>query len=271
MSFMSREKFLEQYVFEVDIEFELNGRAAEWAPSSNGGSQFWGQEDQTFDLVNTDPPSERRPESAAFALSSDVMLMAVATNKVIRIYTSWDQHLKAELIGHLQNVSKLFFAPKERYLEENYVLLSEAENYGQEKHNPIIIWHIDGAGRSVTRTMPFAIDNLADKALGAIEKDLQTHHELAASSIAEIRTSLVESLKIADTKNRTASLTILPGSFPNFGSKPISSNGKHFLHLEHNDSTQRGMRPPSELPQVIIRSFSDPKTELARLRGHQAQ
>lgn len=41
MSFMSREKFLEQYVFEVDIEFELNGRAAEWAPSSNGGSQFW--------------------------------------------------------------------------------------------------------------------------------------------------------------------------------------------------------------------------------------
>lgn len=266
---MSRERFLQEYVFEADIEFELNGHAAEWAPTSNGGPQRWGQEGKSLRLVDTDPGEERRPESAAFALSNDGMLMAVATNKVIRIYTSWDQHLKAELVGHMENVSMLFFAPKDRYLEENYTLVSQAENYGTEKHNPIIIWRLDGGGRSLSRTMPFAIDSLADKALGAIEMDLQTHHELSTSSVAEIRTSLVTSLKRADTKNRVSDLTTLAGSFPSFGAKVISPNGKTFLHLEHNDSTQSGMRPADKLPQVIIRSFADPKTEIARLRGHE--
>ncbi|EME45987.1 hypothetical protein DOTSEDRAFT_22110 [Dothistroma septosporum NZE10] len=269
MSFMSREKFLEEYVFEVDAEFERNGNAAEWAPSSNGGAQHWGQEISRLKLVDTDPGTGLRPESAAFALSDDGLLMAVATNKVIRIYSSWDQHLEAELVGHLENVTKVFFAPKNCYLEESYTLLSEAEHYSKEKHNPLILWHIDGGGRLITRTMPFAIDSLADKALGAIKMDLTTHHELPASSMAEVRKSLVNTLKIADTKNRSVTLTTLPGSFPGFGSKVFSSDKKLFLHLEHNNTTQSGMRPPDQLPQVVIRSLNGPETEMARLQGHE--
>lgn len=89
-----------------------------------------------WNWTTTDPGTERRPQSAAFALSTDGMLMAVATNKVIRMYTSWDKSLKSELVGHSKNVTKVFFAPKDHHHEESYILLSEAENYGEEKHNP---------------------------------------------------------------------------------------------------------------------------------------
>ena len=280
MECMGPEKFLKQYELELDKEFEKDGLAARWANDASA-HRFFGQEDASVALRNDDPQADRGIDDAEAALSPDGLLLAVSTNAVIRIYHLQSQELRSELIGHTGNISQLHFAPKanvnasassttktnvDDHKIAAYNLLSSSEQ-GSRGNDHIIAWALDQNGRQVERTMPFAIQDMADRAIEAISSDLTDHHSLSADNIGTIRDSFAENLQVADTKNRAKGLLLLNGEFPSFGTYPSSSDGRSFFYTGCGDTTQHGERPPDELPQIVVFDQQS-HAEICRLKGH---
>ena len=274
-SWMDAPKFLREYELELDKEFESNGKAAEWA-NDTYAHRIWGTEDDAFSLRDDDPTTDRINDfdEAEAALSHDCQFLAVSTNAVIRIYHVQSKEMRAELIGHQHNVDQLHFAPGARKHnvssgddagigEQTYRLLSNAREEGEE----IIAWALDQDGKQVSRTMPFAIQDMADRAISAISSDLVTHHSQNDYEIDTIRTGFCETLQTGDAKNRVKTLPSWSGIFPSFGAYPISPDGTSILYIVHHDTTQSGIRPADELPQIVVSDIGT-QTERCRLRGH---
>ncbi|KXT08936.1 hypothetical protein AC579_9531 [Pseudocercospora musae] len=269
MPSMSRARFLKEYVLKVDKEFELDSKTAEWAPSSSGGPLEWGQEQSSMEIVKTDKSAERQVSSAAMALSPDNEYLAVASNSAIRIYTAEKKDIRAELIGHQTSVAGIFFVEDISKADTpdgtKYMILSDSKTFRDD--GTIIAWYLDSDGKSLTRTMPFAIEALADKCMSAISEDLTSHHELDTDGLAEIRKGFIDTIVKSDMKNRLQSLTHWKGHFPSFGSKPLSTDGERWLQVLNNDSTQSGPRRPALLPTIIVRHF-DNINSATYLHGH---
>lgn len=266
---MSRERFLQEYHLEVEQEFDP---AAQWAPGTSG-PRFWGEEDSVLDLVQGDQNKSNVP-STAIATSPDHSLLAIATNAVIRVYHNGSKQHVSELVGHPSNVWKIHLVPAPASTVINaqsgnakYILLSEGAGVSGADGD-IIFWYLDGEGRCLNgRTMPFAVEKLTDSAIGAISDDLKTHHELPEEEISTIRTGFADILKAADARNRVQNLPHLEGHLPKFGAKVISHDGQHMLYITHGRTTQHGMRPPEELPQIAVVDLAD-RSERCRLKGH---
>ncbi|KAK5164886.1 uncharacterized protein LTR77_009550 [Saxophila tyrrhenica] len=273
---MSRECFLQEYELDLDQEFELKGKPAAWAPG-HGGPRIWGSEDASIAL-SKDDPDKGNDDTATIALTWDERFLAVATNAVIRIYDVETKQKLAELIGHASNVREMFFSANEagsycltddhpaHARNAEYLLLSEGSEVGG-RDGQMVLWHIDDQGRQIGRQMPFAVQTMADTAIEAIMPELADHHGLVGSDIEPVRGGFVEKLKEADTANRVKDLSVWEGHFPSFGTEPISHDGKSFFYIAHGDSTQSGMRPADELPQLVVVDMVT-KTERFRLKGH---
>ncbi|KAK5114602.1 hypothetical protein LTR85_010179 [Meristemomyces frigidus] len=271
---MSRTRFLKEYHLEVEKAFVQDGTEAAWAPGITG-PRFWGQEDKCLELAHDDP-NRSNVASAAIASSPDDSFLAVATNAVIRIYDMETKQHCSELVGHSSNVWKLYYVAVPTSAESDtsqvnqakYILLSEGSPVGGSD-GQIVLWDLDSNGRCITsRTMPFAVEALTDRAMGAIAEDLTAHHELTADDLDTIRTGFADVLKKADAHNRVQHLPHLDGHFPSFDSTVTSHDGKRILYIIHGGSTQSGMRPPEELPQIVVFDLVS-RSEQFRLKGHE--
>ena len=277
---MDSERFLREYELELVKEFEYDGKEAQWADSTSA-HRFWGAEDATLELRDDDPEKGNTPGAAA-AISPDERFLAVSTNAVIRIYDVSSRTMRSELIGHLSNVQDLFFSPVK--IEQGtvsstgsaltsvrhgeYLLFSEGAEVGGGD-GQIIAWPLDADGRQLSRMMPFAIERMADQAVGAISGDLNEHHGLDDNDLQAIRAGFVETLKVADANNRVKNLFARNDvHFPGFGTFPVSHDGQALLYIVHGESTQSGMRPPEELPQIVVLDVAT-QTERCRLKGHE--
>lgn len=239
-----------------------------------GAGCIWGKEDDCLELAHHDP-NMSNVSNAALVASSDHESLAVATNSVIRIYNAATKQQITELVGHSSNVWKLYFVPtptppqagEENHDKTAYILISEgAEVSGSD--GEILFWYLDSEGRLASNNiMPFAIDDLTKKAVGAIEEDLKTHHELAVEHLHTIQAGFAALLKTADTRNRAHGLPHMQGHFPGFGSTVISNDRQHLLYITHGKTTQHGMRPSHELPQIVVLNLVD-RTERCILKGH---
>ena len=132
---------------------------------------------------------EDRGHSAVVALSPDARLLAVSNEAVVQVYDVKSRQLLAELVGRMESVWQLHFvlttpdipsSTDSDHLHtpvEKYLLFSEA-SLARGADGRIILWSLDAGGRQSSRTMPFALGNMADRAIGAISADLEEHHGL---------------------------------------------------------------------------------------------
>lgn len=275
---MDSEKFLAKYELLLDKEFERDGEAAEWAAPKESSHRFFGGEDAIINLKEDDPDRSNGPDAEG-ALSPDGTYLAVSTNAVIRMYHVQSQEMRTELIGHQGNVAQLHFGPT--IPEGASVTATDSSPHeGKEKYHlvsggahasggdeEIIVWSLDEYGRQLGRTMPFAIHDMADRAIAAISNDLDTHHGLGSTDIKAIRTGFSEALRIADTKNRAKDIPLWNGQLPSFGTYPISPDGKSLLYTVHGGTTQHGERPPDQLPQILVVDLVT-QEERCRMKGH---
>ncbi|KAF2169971.1 hypothetical protein M409DRAFT_51753 [Zasmidium cellare ATCC 36951] len=272
-AFMDTNTFMKTYVLELEKEWEVDGKTPEWAPVTDGGPLEWGKEHRSMELVDNDR-DEAFLHDDQMAVSPDGKLIAISTEKVIRVYGMADKELRGELVGHLGSVSSMFFAPRvpEEQQDAQYLLLSQgAGDHGayKQEDDTIIIWHLDHEGKSLTITTPFEVGSLADRAITTISQDLSNQHNLSTEAIADLRKGFLDALKTADTKNRQSSLLSFKGSFGSFNSNPVSPDGTLILALTSNESTPSGTRPAELLPKIVVRSILNPKIDpVAIMQGH---
>ena len=275
---MDSEKFMADYELQLDKEFTRDGEAATWAARKESSHRFFGSEDAVLNLKEDDPDRSNGPDAQG-ALSPDGTYLAISTNAVVRIYHVQSRDMRAELIGHQGNVAQLHFGPIEPE-SASVVAMNKSIHEGKEKYHlvsggahasggddEIFVWSLDEYGRQLGRTMPFAIQDMADRAIVAVSDDLETHHGLDSSEINALRTGFANALRVADTKNRARKVTNWNGQLPSFGTYPISPDGKSLLYTAHGRTTQHGMRPPEKLPQIVVIDMAT-QNEKSRIKGH---
>ncbi|KAK2591956.1 hypothetical protein QQS21_010360 [Conoideocrella luteorostrata] len=218
--YMDFDRFIETFELKLDKEFDCDGVAASWAPSTNGGPQLWGDELNAFRLDDNDPMSELAEKSSAeLTKSPDGKFMAIATNTAIRIYTVELKLLTAEFGGHEETVQAIKFwkMDKGNIQEAHYVVLSQdSEPAGAD--GVIFVWYLDKCGK-----------------------------------------------RVGDAENPAQ----FEGRFLSGSATALSCDKTLFVHSDRSITTQGWPRPSDLLPQLVIRSLSDPLTEVCRLKGHQ--
>lgn len=275
---MDSEKFLKHYELEFNKEFEKDGLAAKWA-NDTSAHRYFGDEDASISLRNDHPHPISQDNDAEATLSPDGKLLAVSTNAIIRIYQLRSREVLAELVGHQGNVSQLHFAPMHPDKDKSpsakidgdgertaYILFSSSQD-GDKGTDRIILWSLDKYGKQLRRAMPFAIQDMADRAVDAISADLTGHHSLSSDDIQAIREDFAKELRVADAKNRVKHLPLWEGEFTSFGTYPISPDSSSFFYTVCGETTQHGERPPEELPQIVVVDIQS-QAERCRLKGH---
>ena len=272
MSGYSRDRFLEEFELSLDKEFEWNGRIAEWAPGHDRPF-FWGDEDDRILPGDDDDDSKSTRNSSVSALTSDGRFLAVSSNAVIEIYDMQSLALCSRIVGHEGNIGNMFFVNASKGgpqgCEYDYTLFSDgAAVSGSDSQ--IYTWHIDadGALRRDQRIAPIPVNLLSDKAVEAVSDSLTSDHGLGSEELEKIRHKFLETLKAADARNRVKHLPTHAGHFPSFNTQPASHSGARILHIAQGQTTQHGMRPPDELPHIVITEVATGEVH-CRLRGHQ--
>ncbi|KAF2155521.1 WD40 repeat-like protein [Myriangium duriaei CBS 260.36] len=266
----SRDKFLEEFELSLDKEFEWKGSVAKWAPGHDG-PRFWGDEDDLIQPGDNDDDKSTRMSSEA-VLTSDGLFLAVSSRAIIEIYDMESFALCSRIIGPENDVQKLFFIDKKdvsKAEDHSYILFSEnADVSGRD--GKIYTWFIDSHGflRRDLRIAPLPVEAMSTEASATISRRLIEEHGLDPLEIELIRKGFLEALKSADSRNRVKHLPSHNGHFPHFNAQPISHDGTRTLHIVHGETTQHGMRPPDELPQIIVMDIATGK-EKCRLRGHE--
>jgi len=254
-----RSEFLRDFRLQVTTEFHRDGQDAQWA-SLASGPRFWGDEDESIQLDSSDSTEFGRARSA-MAVNSDGRLLAVASSSVIRILDVETRELKGELKGHANSVGKLVFAPLAIRGEGEggrrcYTLLSVCQDDGGRGQN-VVVWNLDAEGCLVARTPfePFGTDGLTDGAMSTITAELGQEHGVTTEELASIRAALCKAIDSVEKKHRLQALPSASGGLPHYNDIDLFSygdEGLRVLYLSKNETTQHGMRPDDQLPQIVI-------------------
>ncbi|KAF3052448.1 hypothetical protein E8E11_008889 [Didymella keratinophila] len=207
----------------------------------------------------------------------DRTLLAITSgHERILIYHIESQELRQVLDG----AGHLIFAPvcpsvdKADYEGPTpaYALVCNATDKGSRSglNNQLVFWELDEQGRLLDQEEPINASAFATQAVDAILPDLAKRHEwskefVTASSLHADFTKALTA--VATMHRRRHSTTFDDAGFGGFGSTPFSSSGKMFLYHTKNKSIQSGMRPPEELPHVVVMDVVH-GTELHRFSGH---
>lgn len=260
-------EFLRLYRPDVAVTFHCEGQDAQWA-SPAGGPRVWGDEDEIITLDTSDGLEDGRTRSA-MAVSPDGRLLATTASSVIQIFGVKTRKLLSELKGHPNGIPKLVFAPLDpedvaKEMTDRYTLLSNGTNEKQRR-DTIIAWSLDGNGCQVAATpfTPFETDRRTETAMASIANDLQQEHGVTEAETESIRAAIHTVIDGIEKQHRLKTLPYVSGGLPHYNDTELLSFNEHglrVLYLIENVTTQRGMRPPEKLPQIVIAALREPKT-----------
>jgi WD40 repeat protein len=153
-----------------------------------------------------------------------------------------------------------------------YTLGCNATDKGRRSglNNQLVFWELDEQGRLMDQEEPIDASAFATQAIDAILPDLAKKHELSEEFVtaSSLHAGFAKALTaVATTHRRRHNTTFDDAGFGGFGSTSFSSSGRIFLYHTKNRSTQSGVRPPEELPHVVVMDIVNGK-ELYRLSGH---
>jgi WD40 repeat protein len=253
-----RSEFLRDFRLQVTTEFHRDGQDAQWASAS--GPRLWGDEDVIIELDASDATGLGRARSA-MAVSSDGRLLAVASSSVIRVLDVGTKKVVGELKGHSGSLGKIVFAPLgvRGEVEDGrgcYTVLSVCQDDGG-RGQIVVVWSLDGEGCQVARTPfeSFGTDGLTDGAMSNVTAELGQEHGVTTGELASIRSALSKAIDSVEKKHRLQALPSAPGGLPHYNDTDLFSydgDGMKVLYLSKNETTQHGMRPADELPQIVI-------------------
>lgn len=255
MGHMDRKSFLEVYEYDVESEFSVDNVPATWAGSSDSPAhRFWGAEDERIVLpVST-------PAEVVSAISSDKVLLATAIGKDIHIYDVRSKKCLSTFRGPFpHSCQQLIFVPSHAS-DELYQIVSVYEIDGSSG-SQVSFWHVnrEGARPDAERQDHIDISGLALQSLDAIKPALKQLHNVDSSStlLEKVLQDYTSALDLLDSKVQARHLKSVGGSLASHNHQGglFSPDRRLILLKSNNETTQRGMRPREELPQIIVYDF----------------
>ncbi|TIA68026.1 WD40 repeat-like protein [Aureobasidium pullulans] len=233
MGFMNQEKFLTNYTYEVGQDFGIEGRPATWAGSENLAHRFWDDEDDSTKI----PIDATGPMSTSITgTSHDEKFIAISSGLAVVVFDLETQKVCTEFKGL----------------------------------TIILFLNLDKSGRWTDEPEDLDWGLLLELSLEPVRSEMDAVYGRGSTRqlMKPVREDYRTILQKLQSKIKSKDLVRVNGLIGHFGSKPFSADGRFLLYLVHNQSTQQGMRPPEELPHVVVYDIVN-HTEKHVLGGHQ--
>lgn len=272
---MNPKIFSESYEYDVESDFSIEGIRATWADTKETPAhRFWGAEHGRIILSIPKPTEHDGRETVIGAVSSDNVLLATAVRNIITIYDVETKKQLGEFRRPLPQVcQRLIFVPKCAD-DELYQLVSQVPEVDKSSEGHLFFWHINRKGARPDKEQEDHLDisELASRSLCVIKPVLKQLHDVDSSSslLENVLQDYTSALGLLDSKIQARTLTSVVGSIASSSQHGslFSPNRQLMLLKLNNKTTQHGMRPPADLPQIVV---YDLKTHVPRhiLRGHE--
>ncbi|THX08396.1 WD40 repeat-like protein [Aureobasidium pullulans] len=265
MGFMNQEKFLTNYTYEVGQDFGIEGRPASWAGSENLAHRFWDDEDDSTKI----PINATGPMSTSITgISHDEKFIAISSGLAVVVFDLETQKVCTEFKGLTARCANLNFSPVHSE-SGGYTLVVGDSDLG-EQQQIILFLNLDKSGRWTDEPEDLDWGLLLELSLEPVRSEMDAVY--GRGSTRQLMKPVREDYKIIlqklQSNIKSKDLIRVNGLIGHFGSKPFSADGRFLLYLVHNQSTQQGMRPPEELPHVVVYDIVN-HTEKHVLGGHQ--
>jgi WD40 repeat protein len=249
---MNKKKFLEEYTYEVEKDFDINGIPASWAASTDGkpAHRFWDDEDDKAELhLFSDQKSD---DIGNLTLSHDGRLIAGSNGTTVGIFNLETKKHCMQFKGLVLPCVKLRFSPIAMD-SGGYLLAIESSDRREQKYD-VLFLELDRDGHRTNEPDMIDVDELLQKSLDPILSGLNHSFGVASTSplLGPVREGYTHALQQLAAGLESRDLSHVPGRTSSFGSSPFSMDGRFFLYLIQNQTTQSGPRPLAELPKVVV-------------------
>ncbi|KAG9731797.1 WD40 repeat-like protein, partial [Aureobasidium melanogenum] len=266
---MNPKKFLAEFVYEVEKDFDVDGVPASWAAPTDDGKparRFWDDEDEKVGLGFIG--SQNTGDISSFATSHDGKLVAGSNGSVVGVLNIETKEHCMQFRGLVFPCDKLLFSPA---LNESggYTLVIETSDRDERK-SVVFFLELDRDGHMIQQPDKIDVDELLQKSLEPVVAQMNESFEVSSTSplLESIREGYSKALEHLRAGLESRHLVRVAGRPTGFGSSPFSKDGRLFLYVIQNESTQSGPRPPADLPKVIVFDVVN-KCQKHMLDGHE--
>ncbi|KAI5273085.1 WD40 repeat-like protein [Aureobasidium subglaciale] len=265
-SWMNMEKFLRKYVYQVETDFSVDGEPASWASTRDRPThRFWDDEDDKSALRFSDDESSRL---SSFATSHDEKYVAYSDGSVVGVSDIETRAQCTLFRGLTLPCVNLMFSPA---LDESggYILLVESSDRDEDEQ-ALLFLTLGGDGKMRHKPDVVDVQKLLQSSLHPVISEMNDFFNIGPESplLEMVRQGYLKTLEKLRASVESRDVPNIPGCTSGFGSSPFTSDGRLFLYIIQNESTQSGSRPAAELPKVIVYDIVSNRL-LHTLSGHE--
>lgn len=250
--YMNPKKFLKEFVYDVEKDFDVDGVSASWAPPTDNkpAHRFWDDEDEKVELDFFD--DQQTGEVSSYATSHDGKLVAGSNGSVVGILNIETKEQYMQFRGLVFPCVKMIFSPA--FNESGGYTLAIETSDRDERKSVVFFLQLDGEGHLVHQPDTIDIGELLQKSLDPVFSQMKDSFGLSSTSplLESVREGYKKALENLRAGLESRHLTRVAGHPTGFGSNSFSMDGQLFLYVIQNGSTQSGTRPPADLPKVIV-------------------
>ncbi|KAI4848843.1 WD40 repeat-like protein [Aureobasidium sp. EXF-8845] len=251
MSWMDKERFLEEFVYEVEKNFDVDDTPSSWADTEQSPAhRYWGDQDHRIGLPHSDNPTCRIGTSA---LTPDKKFIAASDGLVVNLYDIATKECRMLFKGLTQPVRSLDFSP---LLTDTvgYTLMissSESDRFDSDKHLLFLQLGLDG--RRMVQPQLLDIDKILDLSMGPVKSKLDglCGCVVASSMLDNTRAQYNKALNRLQATLEAKDMLQLD-SVTGSCTSSISSDGKLLLYVRADNPFQGDPPRPRRSLRAII-------------------
>jgi len=268
---MDKQKFLAEYAYEVEKDFDVDGVPASWAtPTSDGkpAHRTWDDEDEKIELRFFD---DQNPDGVnLFAPSHDGRFIAGSNGSSVGVINLGTKEQCMQFNGLVSPCVELMFSPV--LLESGgYTLVIESYDRDRDSSESVVFFlELDQNGHITQKLDAIDVEGLLQKSLDPVAAELDNSFGATSTTtlLESVREGYSDVLKKLRAGLESRDLSCVKGCTSGFNSNPFSMDGRLFLYTIQNESTQSGPRPAADLPMIIVYDLVN-KCQKYVLSGHE--
>ncbi|KAH0387655.1 WD40 repeat-like protein, partial [Aureobasidium melanogenum] len=251
MPSMSREKFLCEFAYDVERDFDVNGTPASWADTDQRPAhRYWGDEDHKIELVHEDDDPQCR--LATSALTPDKEFVAASNGFAVSVYNIATKQRRMVFRGLTMPARVLLFSPCLIETGGYTLMISSSEFDRPDSDMSLLFLELSSDGRKIVQPQLLAIDKILNQSMIPVATQLEDLcGSLAASSLLDTtRAEYRKTLNKLQSSLESRDLRRLSG-IRSFSPSPISSDGRLLLYLVAGQPAQEDL-PPAEDSAILV-------------------
>jgi WD40 repeat protein len=251
MTWMDRERFLEEFAYEVEKEFDVNGTPSSWADTElSPGHRNWGDEEHKIKLPHPDNPTCRMGTSA---LTSDKKFIAASNGLVVNLYDIATKDCRMVFRGLTLPVRGLEFGPLLTETGGYTLMISSSESDRSDSSKHLVFLNLGPDGRRVVQPQLLDNDKVLESSVSPVTSRLEgLRGSVVASSLLDtINTQYKKALdRLHGTPEAKDSLQSdgLTGDC----TCSVSSDGRLLLCVRADDPSQGGSPQSRQSIKIVV-------------------